>query len=165
MPSGILCNVIAIAIFIPKLKSLPLVKKVIIPSGTLCNTNTIALIIPNLYKLLPFSSRLFTNLFDILISNTPITKEIIDTNKPKYLYLKNKEKKEAGIKSNMLIRIITIALKLKLILKNLFIFLTLININIQPKSVDKPAIVLIKKAYTKLFIISLIKYMHKYKNN
>lgn len=33
IPSGILCNVIANAIFMPRFKSVPVVKKVIIPSG------------------------------------------------------------------------------------------------------------------------------------
>ena len=154
IPSGILCKVIAIAIFIPKFKSLLLVKNVIIPSGILCIINTIALIIPNLYKLLPFSSNLFTILLDKFIKNTPRLNTKIDKNNPKYLNLKNISKKELGIKSNILINIITQEEKLKLILKNLLIFLILININIQPIKVESPANVLIKKAYIKLFILS-----------
>ena len=150
IPSGILCNAIAIDKVIPNFKLCVVAMYVAIPSGILCIMMAIIDITPTLYKLSLLGINLSINIDIIIPILILINKNIMD------IKLGLNSLILSGIKSNIDTVNITPAANDKAVLITLSSFLKFININIVPIIVESPAIIVSKKA-----ISSPVKYMKK----
>jgi len=135
-----------------------LVKKVIIPSGILCIIIAIILNIPTLYSFLFFTllfsgiilSIKYDNINPIIIPNIKMANELF------FMLFFNIKFKLSGIKSNSDTLIMTPEAKAREYLVSLSI-LHLININMVPIIVDRPAIKVNVKGNIISFILNSMK--------
>lgn len=154
-PSGILCNVIAIANLYPNSWFNDDVIKVVIPSGMLCNIKAMVAIIPNLYKL---SFLYFSVLLSINVeSNIPNTINIVHIMRAgNGLYFSFNRFVASGINDIIEMVIIIPDANAKIFAIKLSCFLILKKHGIIPSIVVRPAKVVIK---SDIFIFIVLLYV------